>query len=291
MFGYIAPDVPYLYVKDVMLYKAAYCGLCRSIGATCGSPARLGLSYDTTFLALLLHNLLGQDMRVQERRCALHCTEKRPIADRDDIFDAVALVNTAMTYYKCVDDVTDHSPKGALRILFQRGFQKVRRQRPDIAELVATMTNELHALEKADCAVPDAAAEPFAHMMDELCAALAPEVATPECRRLFYDIGKWVYLVDAVDDFEKDVKKKNYNVFAAAYPECKTRTELLTAAEREIDFIFQSLFQDMAECRAKLTFHFNSDLTDNVILRGLPLVTKTVLQGKKVAGMGKIGIK
>ena len=50
MFGYVTTDNPNLYIKDLGLYKALYCGLCKSIGATCGQMARLTLTYDLTFL-------------------------------------------------------------------------------------------------------------------------------------------------------------------------------------------------------------------------------------------------
>ena len=59
MFGYVRYDLPNLFVKDVMLYKSLYCGLCKGIGASCGQAARMGLSYDVTFLSALLHNIAG----------------------------------------------------------------------------------------------------------------------------------------------------------------------------------------------------------------------------------------
>ena len=44
----------------------------------------------------------------------------------------------------------------------------------------------------------------------------------------------------------------------------------------EIDFIFNSLFYDIRENAAGLKFHFNRDLTDNVLLRGLPAKTREI---------------
>ena len=67
MFGYVRYDLPNLCIKDFMLYKALYCGLCKSIGAACGQRARLSLTYDVTFLSALLHNMTGTDIRVNSR--------------------------------------------------------------------------------------------------------------------------------------------------------------------------------------------------------------------------------
>ncbi|MFR2944962.1 MAG: DUF5685 family protein, partial [Lachnospiraceae bacterium] len=62
MFGYVRADTPYLYIKDETLYKAAYCGVCKGIGLSCGMLARMGLSYDVTFFSVLLHNISGEDL-------------------------------------------------------------------------------------------------------------------------------------------------------------------------------------------------------------------------------------
>ena len=68
MFGYVRYDIPNLYIKDFMLYKAMYCGLCKGIGASCGQMARVGLTYDVTFLSIILHNMTGVDIRVEKQQ-------------------------------------------------------------------------------------------------------------------------------------------------------------------------------------------------------------------------------
>ena len=97
---------------------------------------------------------------------------------------------------------------------------------------------------------------------------------------LFYDIGKWIYLADALDDYDKDVKKKNYNPFVSAYA-CATRAEMLEKNGEEVDFTFKAVFAQNAEYLKNIRFYFNHDLTDNIILRGLPAATRRVLCGCK----------
>ena len=72
MFGYISPDRPYLFIKDETLYKALYCGVCKSIGAECGQLARSALTYDMAFVSALVHNIAGRDINIVRRRCAVH---------------------------------------------------------------------------------------------------------------------------------------------------------------------------------------------------------------------------
>ena len=69
-----------MYVKDTVLYKAMYCGLCKGIGCSCGTKGRFLLNYDLTFLSLFVHNVLNVDVKVEKQHCIIHHVKKRPVA-------------------------------------------------------------------------------------------------------------------------------------------------------------------------------------------------------------------
>ena len=121
------------------------------------------------------------------------------------------------------------------------------------------------------------ACEPTAQMMRELSVYVLGNFSTTQTEALFYDLGKWVYLADALDDYDKDVKKGRYNVLYNAYG-CKTKAEAVQKNEAELTFIFDSLFADMRQRIANINFKFNHDLTDNIILRGIPIKTRQLLK-------------
>ena len=79
MFGYVTPENAHLYMKDDVLYKALYCGICKSIGGTCGQVSRLSLTYDVAFLSAIAHNIVGRDVTVKKSHCVIHPVTKRPI--------------------------------------------------------------------------------------------------------------------------------------------------------------------------------------------------------------------
>ena len=226
MFGYIQPDIPYLYFKDATLYKALYCGLCKSIGRSCGQTARFGLSYDMTFLSALLHNIKNTDVTIEKQRCAANVFTRRPMALDDGITKTVACLNTLLTYYKLTDDILDEHKGRISRAFFKRGYKKAKALHPDAAGIVKARMAELFELEKAGCASLDMAADPFGLMIADLSDYCLGESATEYTRKLFYGVGKWVYLIDALDDYDKDVKKKNYNPFVSAY-KAPTKDEML----------------------------------------------------------------
>ena len=160
MFGYISPDTPYLFKKDETLYKSLYCGLCKGIGAGCGLAARTALTYDVAFMSALVHNIKGEDVKIERARCFLHLIKKRPIAAADETTVALGCVNTALAYFKLCDDKADGDKKGILRHLYKKGYKKTLKKFPEIAEIIKRQTEEQAKLEKANCVVIDMAAEP-----------------------------------------------------------------------------------------------------------------------------------
>lgn len=280
MFGYVRYDLPNLYIKDLMLYKALYCGLCKSIGASCGQMARVGLTYDVTFLSALLHNMTGTDIEVERQNCFEHQFKKRPIAKVDELTKELGALNTVLCYYKLTDDIADKGKGRGRRVWFKKGFRRAKKRYPALVEIVEKYMREQSKTEQEKTSSPDMAAEPSACMMQSLSDHFLKERASAATRELFYGIGKWVYLIDALDDYEKDVKKKNYNPFALSYG-AKTRAELMEKNGGDISFLFDTLFYSLRESLSQIEFHFNRDLTDNVILRGLPMETDRVMQGLK----------
>lgn len=277
MFGYVQPDTPYLFKKDEKLYQALYCGLCKGIGKGCGQRARTALTYDLAFISALVHNILHEDVEIKKSRCGLHLIRRRPIAVVDDTTVLLGCINTALAYYKLCDDKADGDKKGIFRHLYKKGLKRAVKRHKPCVEIIQRNMREQVELEKANCSIVDMAAEPTAQMMRELSVYILKDKSTPATEGLFYDLGKWVYLADALDDYDKDVKKGRYNVLFNAYKgACKAET--VAANTEEINFIFDSLFADMRLRLSEIDFGFNHDLTDNIILRGIPLKTRSLIK-------------
>ena len=127
MFGYVKVDLPNLYIKDNVLYKAMYCGLCKGIGKNCGQRGRLTLSYDLTFLSVLLHNVCNVDVKVERQKCVIHQFKKRPIATYDELTGKIANLNIILAYYKVVDDIIDSKTGKLKKAMLKRLITKPRK--------------------------------------------------------------------------------------------------------------------------------------------------------------------
>lgn len=280
MFGYVRYDLPNLYVKDFMLYKAMYCGLCKGIKQSCGNAARMGLTYDVAFLSALLHNIAGIDVTIEQAGCVQNALKKRPIARVDELTRELGALNTVLLYYKLSDDVLDEGKGGGKRLFFRRGFKRAKKQYPELVQIIDAFMKEQAKTEREKVASLDRAADPTACMMRALSNYFLKDKKSEATEQLFYMLGKWVYLIDALDDYEKDAKKNRYNPFVLSYGKM-TRQELLEKQGEDVHFLFDTLFYVLRENLEKIPFAFNRDLTDNVLLLGLPAETARVMKGEK----------
>lgn len=284
MFGYVRTDTPYLYIKDQTLYRAMYCGLCKGISAVCGQTARMGLSYDITFLSVLLHNIAGKDVKIEKSRCVTHLLGvKKPMAEVDEMTKRLGAINTVLAYYKYTDDIADEGKGKGKRLWFKRGRKRAKKVYPEIEEIVQRNLALQEQTEKSGTDSVDRAADATANMLAELSDYLLEDKKTEFTHNLLYAIGKWIYLIDALDDYDKDIKKGCYNPFVKAYAfDCAKN--LLTEKKEDVAFIFHSLFYDIRDNLSHIPFSFNRDLSDNILLRGLPAETNRVIEKYLSAG-------
>jgi len=133
--------------------------------------------------------------------------------------------------------------------------------------------------EKANTESLDRAADPTANMLARVCDLILGEKATECTHNLFYAVGKWIYLIDALDDYDKDKKKGAYNPFVRAFGAEDKKALVCGKSGDEVRFVFHAIFFDIRENLSKITFHFNRDLSDNILIRGLPATTKRVMEG------------
>ena len=114
MFGYVRAYKPELKVKEYELYRAAYCGLCRSMGKCTGQCSRMTLSYDFAFLAIFRFALLNDELSFDKKRCIAHPLEKRSYVENNSTLEYCAGAAALLNYHKVRDDLSDERGKKKL---------------------------------------------------------------------------------------------------------------------------------------------------------------------------------
>lgn len=219
MFGYIVVHRPELKVREYEAYEAAYCGLCRSLKRRHGRLGQMTLSFDMTFLALLLTGLYEPETRTENGRCPAHPVHRHPY--RENIFyDYAADMNVVLTYYKCLDDWQDeHDYSRLLYAGFLKGkMKKMKRQYGSKIARIGTLLLKLRELEEKNICDVDQSAGIFGKIMAELFVYWKDEWEQ-RLRHMGFFFGKFIYLMDAYEDIEEDLKKGNYNPFSELYRE------------------------------------------------------------------------
>lgn len=222
MFGYIRVFKPELRIKEWEMYRAVYCTLCKKLGKNYGLFARMTLSYDFTFLALLKMSLSDDDCQTKSGRCAFNPAKKCNYVCSDkteedfDFFSATAMI---MLYYKLLDNICDE--KGISKIkyflfkpLFKNAYKKAALKYPSVDEIFKEYIKCQKEVETINCRNIDQAAEPTAVMLSKVfCMCAKSEADKRALSRLGYCLGKYIYILDAATDLEKDIKKGRYNPF------------------------------------------------------------------------------
>ena len=215
MFGYVTANMKELTKPQQLRYNAVYCGICRQIRTRASQAARLGLSYDMAFLALLLMSLYEPEETAGSRPCLLHPLAKRPWVDNAYIQYA-ADMNVALAYYNAQDDVADDGKLSAKVMVgvFGKTLPEIEARFPRQCTAIRECIGELDTLEKAGCANPDQAAGCFGRLMGELLV-YQEDLWAPTLRQMGDALGRFIYLTDAAVDYRKDRKHGKYNPFLA----------------------------------------------------------------------------
>ena len=259
MFGYININQNELKVKDFNLYRAYYCGVCQALRKRLGTAGRLALSYDMTFLAILLDGLYDLDSRKEKRRCAPHMIGKHDSLEGDACSYA-ADMNILLAYDNLEDKWFDSKNPGAKAgaLLIKKKRDRIAGLYPRQAHAVETYIQKLHEAEAAGESDIDAVSGLTGEMLAEIFAFREDEWKDT-LKKMGFFMGKFVYLADAYEDLDADKKSGNYNPFAINnIAREETGRKILTMMAAEAADAFEALPIDK-----------NIDILRNIIYSGI----------------------
>lgn len=274
MFGYVHINKDELKIREYNVYKSYYCGLCKTLKSEYGNFARFGLNYDSVFLALLLSSVTEDEYDCKNSRCMAHPLEKKPIMKTNRCLSYSAAAMVILALLKIEDDIHDeHSIKAMLTYLALLGAKrKVKKRYGELYNACRTQINKLTELEKANTSDIDRLSDVFANLLKIL---FVPDFIEDEATKrilshIGYTLGRFIYIIDAFEDIEKDKKKKSFNPFMAG--EIPNKEELKDA----LTFDLSSL----ANSYQLLDLKINKPILDNIIYLGLSGVLDKAIEGE-----------
>ena len=211
MFGYVTIAAAGLGKDRQERYRAMYCGLCHTLGKRFGSIGQMTLSYDVTFLYILLSSLYEPAETQGSERCLPHPFHTHPYV-QNELANYCCDMNFALAYHKCMDDWTDDRSllSCAEVALLKKGYQQVEQHYPDKCRAIECCLRELSQLEKSSNASLDAAANISAKMLG-IIYRYQEDLWADELEHMGQCLGRFIYLMDAYDDLPADIRKKRFN--------------------------------------------------------------------------------
>lgn len=289
MFGYVRLHKPTITMGEYEQYRGVYCTLCRRLGKRYGLAARMSLSYDMTFLALLHMALEPNDPDFCPGRCSFNPTKKCLKCRNTIATDRAADLGTLLAYYKLKDTLADErliKKLGAALLypILAANRRRAAKRRPETDEQIAAMMAVQAQAEQEVTVSIDRAAEPFAKLLAYMTTLIAQdEKQHVILERFGYCLGRWVYLMDAVDDLPDDLKCHRYNPYALARDLTADDTDGIRACR---EYATLTLNACLAECIAAynlLDIRRFDGILRNILEQGMPAAQRRVIAGEEIS--------
>ncbi|MFR1710253.1 MAG: DUF5685 family protein [Clostridium sp.] len=281
MFGYVTPYKMELKIKDYEMFKAYYCGLCVSIKNNFSNLCRMSLNYDMTFLGILIDSLEHNKHEYVVTKCIAHPMKKKPKIISNKALDYAAFCNVALVYYKLLDDYNDDNSlnKKLISLYIKKFIDKSPEDLSSILVSIDENIKKLSTLEKSTGSISiDELSDPFASLTAFIISYYYKnEDFFNDLYNLGYNLGRWIYIIDAYDDLKEDMEKDKFNAINKAFnTEGLSYEELINEQSGRIEFNLLMSANTTVEALNKLPINKNKDLLFNILQLGLMNKIETI---------------
>lgn len=282
MFGYLDIEKDKLEDGQRGLWQTFMCGLCMSTKRAYSNFPRMFITNDINFFNVLFHSVTQTDVEIENKTCFSHPFKKRTVLKTDLLTDKLSSANILLTYYNVYDDVIDDNSLAKKTVLktLKKPFNKAKAELPQTDDTLKRMYEELQSLEKSDERSIDKVAHSFASLSQQFACQVLGENSSRNVETLCYNLGKWIYLIDALDDIDKDLKRGSYNVFARCYGFANAAD--VAPKLEEIQFLMYASLNRIAQSYNDLNLTKYTCILNNVLYDSIRDKTKQVLAKYKV---------
>lgn len=280
MFGYVTPCKMELKIKDYEKFKSYYCGICKEIKKDFGNIPRIVLNYDMTFLSVLLDSLNLDRTNYKSGVCIMHPAKKRTFILNSKAVEYAAFCNVILAFFKLKDDNQDN--KSIKSVLFSKlmglYINKGNKTYSHVRDYIEKSLKYLHDLENSSEILNiDQLSDPFSKLTGFILSSYLDFIQIPSKERtrenlfyLGYNLGKWIYIIDAYDDLYEDMKNNKFNSLVKAYNFNNLNFKNFRPEIADnVDFLLTSCAASTLAYLDKLPLTKNEDLLQNILQLGL----------------------
>lgn len=279
MFGYLKINRNEISQEDTIIYNSYYCSICKSLKKY-GFFSRFLTNYDITFIYLVLSSRLDDCDKFSLERCIKHPLIKRKVLISNSLSDVIVCTNIFLCYYKYMDDLldTDNSRiKIYDKLLKKIYFEKAKKRYPYMQEIVKEKYYYFVSIENSNYDF-DTISGAFGGLIVAIVREIMGKNSDDKTLSLFYYLGKWIYLIDAIDDLEKDFNNNCFNPFTKDYSKYGNKIEFIKHYENDIWNIIIQLRTKILRAFDESDIIKNRTIINNILLHGIRLTSKKILK-------------
>jgi hypothetical protein len=272
MFGYVRINKMDLTFREYEHYKAYYCGLCKYLKRNHTELSRMTINYDITFLIVLLSSIYQPSAQVFHEKCIVDPVKKKKHII-NEITEYAASMNILLAYYKLEDDVNDEGDikSRLVRRAYKKSFKTAYDKYPQKADFIKACLGELRSLEEDQSTSIDQTSNCFARLLEEIFDYKDDEYRD-RLRKVGFNIGKYIYIMDAYEDLDQDLEKGRYNPFSS-YKDDREGLKV------KVDKLIGMTLARLEEAILNLDIKVNKSIIDNIIYSGVYLRYKGLING------------
>lgn len=225
MFGYITPNLDKLSQKEKDRYTSLYCGLCHSLRDNYNQVSRLALSYDLTFLLMLLSSLYEPQEKAHPCNCIFHPGKKYQTIN-NCFSDYCASLTVVLAYHKILDDVNDEGKLSAKigQKALQKQYEKAKNNIPEMCDTIEIFMQKISDTEKQaersseikGIESGDKISQYFGMIMAKIFA-IKDDFFNENLAKFGANLGRFIYFMDAACDLKDDISSGSYNPYKFYY--------------------------------------------------------------------------
>jgi hypothetical protein len=272
MFGYVRINKMDLTFREYEHYKAYYCGLCKYLKRNHTELSRMTINYDITFLIVLLSSIYQPSAQVFHEKCIVDPVKKKKHII-NEITEYAASMNILLAYYKLEDDENDEGDikSRLVRRAYRKSFKTAYDKYPQKADFIKACLGELRSLEEDQSTSIDQTSNCFARLLEEIFDYKDDEYRD-RLRKVGFNIGKYIYIMDAYEDLDQDLEKGRYNPFSS-YKDDREGLKV------KVDKLIGMTLARLEEAILNLDIKVNKSIIDNIIYSGVYLRYKGLING------------
>lgn len=296
MFGYVKPYKNELKLKTIQYYSEVYCSLCQALKKNFGFLSRFTVNYDITFLYFVLLTENMQNIHIKFR-CPFNPLKLIETSISAKNLDYCAGVNYLLTVEKLNDDRTDTKGlKGLFTTIIYNIFSSNKKYKDYIHKNFEfyseckQILSKYYEMEKNSNSDFDELLNTFGHFFKAIISNYHNDNFEKDKEIILefaFQLGKWICLIDALDDYNDDIKKKRFNILTLIDKNIES-SELIRIALT----ILQMIKSKMKICLRKCISLQSNEVVSNFIMYGCQSVEGQIIKSryKDIIEKGEIEI-